>query len=314
MAAPATQLQSAVTTAATPTRHHQDDPLRPTFALGLRASRDGLVIGFIIALMMHGAALGRPLMALSAMHQHVTFAREELHEFFWAEYDVNLLEEKKKEEQKPQEEPEEEEEPEPEEEVVPPPAEEEEPTEPEPTEDDPYEDDEPPPPSEATDVLAMDEGEAVDLSGEGWTIVDKDGSKNSGSGYTSAKGTEKGPVTNKHAKIGGKKGGTGTGKPKRPKKKKNRSRPPQLTGSRSWDCPFPAQADTEQVDRATAVVSVTIGANGRAIRAQILSDPGYGFGRAAQRCAMSKRYEPALNADGRPITATTPPIRVRFSR
>ncbi len=312
MAAPATQLQSAVTTSATAAHPHQDDPLRPTLALGLRASRDGLVIGFIIALMMHGAALGRPLMALSAMQQHVTLAREELHEFFWAEYDVNLLEDKKKEEQKPEPE-EEEEEPEPEEEVVLPPPEPDEPTEPEPIDDDPYEDDEPPPPSEASDVIAMDEGEAVDLSGDGWTIVDKDGSKNTGSGYTSAKGTEKGPVTNKHAKIGGKKGSKGKGKPKRPKKK-NRSRPPQLTGSRSWDCPFPAQADTEQVDRATAVVSVTIGANGRAIRAQILSDPGYGFGRAAQRCAMARRYEPALNADGRPITATTPPIRVRFSR
>jgi protein TonB len=312
MAAPANHLQSAVTTSPTPAPHRQDDPLGATLALGLRASRDGLIIGLIIALLMHGAALRRPIMALSGMQRHVTFARETLHEFFWAEYDVNLLEEKKKEEKKPEEEPEPEE-PEPEEQVVPPPIEKDEPTEPEPPDDDPYEDDEPPPPSEASDVLAMDDGDAVDLSGDGWTIVDKDGSKNTGSGFTSSKGTVKGPVTNKNAKVGGKPGGTGKGKPK-PPKKKNLSRPPQLTGSRSWDCPFPAQADTEQVDRATAVVSVTIGANGRAIRAQILSDPGYGFGRAAQRCAMAKRYKPARNADGRPITATTPPIRVRFSR
>ena len=85
-------------------------------------------------------------------------------------------------------------------------------------------------------------------------------------------------------------------------------------GGRSWSCPFPPQANVEQIDKASATVSVTVGPDGSPRGARIVSDPGYGFGAMAKRCAMGRRYQPALDFDGNPITATTPPIRVFFRR
>jgi hypothetical protein len=47
---------------------------------------------------------------------------------------------------------------------------------------------------------------------------------------------------------------------------------------------------------------------------QISHDPGFGFARAATRCAMSKRYVPARDAQGEPIAAWTPSFEIHFVR
>ncbi|MEM9696963.1 MAG: ferric siderophore ABC transporter substrate-binding protein, partial [Myxococcota bacterium] len=105
-----------------------------------------------------------------------------------------------------------------------------------------------------------------------------------------------------------------TGKVRR-RPKKSRARGAKPLGGSSWsNCPFPPQADVEQIDKAVATVAVTVGPDGRARSARVVSDPGYGFGAMAKRCALGQRYRAALNFDGSPITATTPPIRVFFRR
>jgi protein TonB len=107
-------------------------------------------------------------------------------------------------------------------------------------------------------------------------------------------------------------GGTGTA-PTGPRDV-DRSRPAKLAGSTDWHCPFPPEADVEQIDQAFVIVQVATRPDGSPERVSIISDPGHGFGRAAQRCAMQERYEPAFNHDGNPIAGLTKSIRVRFER
>jgi len=92
----------------------------------------------------------------------------------------------------------------------------------------------------------------------------------------------------------------------------DRSRAP-LPQNGAWDCSrlYPAGAAP---DSALVRVVVTVNASGRAISVAVLSDPGFGFGDAARRCALSQRFSPGLDRDGRPAIRSTAPIRVRFSR
>jgi protein TonB len=62
------------------------------------------------------------------------------------------------------------------------------------------------------------------------------------------------------------------------------------------------------------VIRVGVRADGRAERVDVVSDPGLGFGPAAGNCALGTRFQPARNAAGEPIAATSPLIRVRFFR
>lgn len=94
----------------------------------------------------------------------------------------------------------------------------------------------------------------------------------------------------------------------------DRSRPAALTHgeSWSWSCPWPAEADA--IDDAVAIVQITVDPAGRASRVDVVADPGYGFGREARRCALREIYAPALDREGRVVTGTTKPFRVRFAR
>jgi protein TonB len=93
----------------------------------------------------------------------------------------------------------------------------------------------------------------------------------------------------------------------------DRSRRASLTGSASWNCPFPQQADLEGINHATSLLSVTVDASGRASSVAILRDPGHGFGLAARACALRRRYHAALDRSGLPV-ATTLVLNVRFDR
>lgn len=288
------------------TAEHDRDPLAPVVALGNRAMRTGSAIGLVLALLSHGYASARAMTALFDMRRAVGEMRQGMHEFFWTEYDIDLTpkdEIKPKPEEKP---------PEPEPEAPPPlptPKAENAPAK----EEDPY--DTPPPPSQAAKVITQepDPDEPLDMTGQGFVSGDGSGP---GYGMVSADGTGKSPTYNKAAALGGKEGATGTGKPGPPPAPTgpDLSKAANVAGSSAWDCPFPPEADAEQIDQALVSIIVTVRADGSPQSVKVVNDPGYGFGRAARLCALSRRYTPALDRTGTPMVAATPPIRVRFTR
>ena len=81
----------------------------------------------------------------------------------------------------------------------------------------------------------------------------------------------------------------------------------------NWSCPWPHEADVSDINRQSAVVRVTVDAEGRVTNAAVVKDPGLGFGSAAADCALRARFVPAKDAAGKAI-ASESPIRVRFER
>ncbi|HHH30314.1 MAG TPA: TonB family protein [Polyangiaceae bacterium] len=307
----------------------QEDPLRAVRRLGQRASRDGIYVGLIIALLSHFSAYAAPEYTLWQMRNVVDKMHGQLHDFFVVAYDVEVLDEEEppvEEEEALAEddeaEVEEEEVVEDEDEKVEQTQEEYVPdqTEPDQTDDaeeddSPYPDEEAPPDTaEAPDVLTAPESGPVDLT-ERFTFTDKDGSKSTGGGLTSGKGKAKKPVRNPNARSGGKGRRTSKGKGKGRRKRRGRgvNRSRGLGGSYRASCPFPPQADLHQVDKATVVLSVTVAPSGRVTNASVISDPGYGFGAAARRCVLAQPFPPALDEDGNPI-AKTGTLNYRFTR
>jgi len=107
--------------------------------------------------------------------------------------------------------------------------------------------------------------------------------------------------------------GTGNGAPPPQVMAVDLSRTAELAGSGEWRCPFPPEADADQIDDAAAVIEVVVGATGQATRASILQDPGHGFGREARACALRESYVPALDREGRAV-ASSKKFRVKFER
>jgi len=81
-----------------------------------------------------------------------------------------------------------------------------------------------------------------------------------------------------------------------------------------WACPWPHEADNQQIDEQTVVIQVVVGPDGSVESATLLSDPGHGFGQAAIACALRTRFTPARDREGRPTRATSPAVLVRFTR
>ncbi len=96
--------------------------------------------------------------------------------------------------------------------------------------------------------------------------------------------------------------------------------PAPPTGSRArpkpagWQCPFPPESDKAAVDTAIVWIQVIVLPTGRPESVVVLRDPGLGFGREAQRCAMSQMYEPARDGQNHPVRGETYSFRVRFVR
>lgn len=303
----------ALATAGRPTKRRlseQPDPLAAVMSLGEREVRVGAVLGLAFALLTHGAASSRAFTSLHDLWTSMDTMRQVQHEFFWQEYDIDLTPKEKPPEVKPPEPPP----PEPEPEPAPVPvAKVAAPVK----EEDPYEP--PPAPAQAAKVLTAPEDpqdeKIEDLTGDGF--VSGEGTGPIG-GYMSQQGTGNSPTFNPNAKVGGTPGGKGTGDPRPPPPPPppgpDLSRAAGLVGSTSWNCPFPPEADAEQIDSATATVVVTVRPDGTPMSVKVTSDPGHGFGRAARICALGRRYNPALDRTGQPTTSTMPPITVRFSR
>lgn len=93
----------------------------------------------------------------------------------------------------------------------------------------------------------------------------------------------------------------------------DRSRRASLIGGGEWRCPFPAEADRDDVDHAVVTMQVDLSSDGTVRRVDLLSDPGHGFGEEAQHCAMSKRWSPALDRAGNSVDGEIT-VRVRFDR
>ncbi len=91
------------------------------------------------------------------------------------------------------------------------------------------------------------------------------------------------------------------------------SRPVQLDASR-WRCAWPDEAISQDIYEQAVVLRVVVLADGSVEAAQLVDDPGLGFGRAALACAKRTSFTPALDPNGRPVRALSPPIRVRFTR
>jgi protein TonB len=125
-------------------------------------------------------------------------------------------------------------------------------------------------------------------------------------GITASKGTATTAVRDRAARPDGVVGGTGTA----PGVDRSRA---AGTVERNWDCPFPAEAELEQINYQQVRVAVTVSAAGKALDVKVIGDPSFGFGRAAQRCALGKTFIPALDRAGNAIT-TTIPIVVTFVR
>lgn len=175
----------------------------------------------------------------------------------------------------------------------------------------------PPPPPEAAQagkVLTAepDPNDPVDLTGGGF--VTGTGTSYAG-GVTQANGTGKTAVYNPAAKATGVPGGTGTAPaPVVVAAGPDKSRGAGLSGASEWKCPWPAEAEAEQIDEAFVKVQVAVGANGKASNVSVLSDPGHGFAREAQRCAMRESFAPALDHEGNPIVGTTKVLKIHFER
>jgi protein TonB len=168
----------------------------------------------------------------------------------------------------------------------------------------------PPAPAQAAKVLTQepDPNEPVDLTGN--TIVQGNADAYAG-GFTSANGTNGNAVRAMAAPTGVP---TGTG-PLRPAPVSgpDRARRASVNASDTeWNCPFPAEANADQIDDARVPIQVDVRTDGTPVAVRVLRDPGHGFGRAAQRCAMSKRFLPALDHDGSPIAGTTNSFVVHF--
>jgi protein TonB len=160
---------------------------------------------------------------------------------------------------------------------------------------------EPPPPAEAGQVVAAEPDAPADFTG--FDIASGKGARYRG-GVTASNGTNTqavfAPVVDRSAAPGS--GGN-----------VSLAQPVRLE-VRDWTCPWPEQADLLAVDEERVVLKVDVDVGGQVTAASVLTDPGYGFGAAALRCARQHRFLPATDVAGRPIAASSPPIRVRFSR
>ncbi|HVW27860.1 MAG TPA: TonB family protein [Polyangiaceae bacterium] len=159
----------------------------------------------------------------------------------------------------------------------------------------------PPPPARAAAVVARENAPA-DLTGE--TFVTGTANAYAG-GVTAATGTNTNAVQTRNVNPNAPPGGA-SGAP-------DRSSPVSLA-SQSWSCPWPREADAEDIDEQTVVIRVVVRPDGSVESANVASNPGHGFGDAAVSCAMRTRFSPARDREGRPIRSASPPVRVRFTR
>lgn len=165
------------------------------------------------------------------------------------------------------------------------------------------------PPARAGRVVAAPPG-ALDLTGD--VVVTGQASTYAG-GATAPQGTSDRPVP----KASSEPGPAAPSPEPRPAPegppRRDRSRAVALAAD-EWNCPWPDAAESLALDEQVAVIRVVVGPGGSVESAEIVEDPGDGFGAAALACARRTRFTPALDGEGRAIRARSPAIRVHFYR
>ncbi len=264
----------------------------------IRLTLDTLKAALLLSVALHAVPVSRAARDLIEARDYVREAREVLHEFLWAQYEVEL-----KPETPPPPPPE------------PPPAPE--PPQPEPAAPPPPKapkpDKTPPPPpaaAQAGKVLTAKEDEPLDLTGN--TIVTGNAETYAG-GVTASKGTSTAPVYDRNARPTGVVGGKGTADA--PAVDLTRAAAP---ASKDWNCShlFPPEADAEDINQATVSIVVSVRPNGTPESITVLraTPPNVGFERAARSCALMQRYTAAVDRGGQPAGGKTAPFTVRFTR
>jgi protein TonB len=169
----------------------------------------------------------------------------------------------------------------------------------------------PPTPAQAAKVLTSepDPNEPVDLTAN--TIVTGNATDFPG-GLTASNGTGTNAVRSLTSPTGVP-GGTGAPAAPPAPAGPDRTRAASLGGGAEWNCPFPPESDTAQIDEAYVTVQVDVRPDGAPGTVRIVSDPGNGFAREARRCAMGKHYQTAMDHDGNPVAGTFK-VKVHFSR
>ena len=89
---------------------------------------------------------------------------------------------------------------------------------------------------------------------------------------------------------------------------------PAAIEENSWDCAWPAEADSAAIDEQAVLITISVRADGTAEWARPVGDPGHGFASAARRCALAHRYRPARDAEGRAVPSLLGPLSVHFTR
>jgi len=259
--------------------------------------RTGLVIGICGALIVHVAAASEAARIAAGMGNWALDLRTDVHAYLAKFYEVDLVE--------------------PPPPPPPPPAE----PDPEPEAPKPVhaasaatqKDEPPPPPAQAGKILTQepDPNEPVDLTGAGFVTGNADVYAG---GVTANNGTSTSAVRNRNAAPGGVQGGTGTkAGPTELPSGPDLSHPASVAGGADWDCPFPAEADADQIDFQRVPIMVTVGVDGRVKDVKVMKDPGSGFGRAARQCAMRQSMNPAVDREGNPRVSSLA-IAVTFRR
>ena len=279
------------------------DPFEAVLGFGRRAVRTGLIAGLVIAALSHGAFGGRAVAAPVEMQRWAVWAREEVHAYLWAAYDVEVVKPDVPKPDPPKPNEEKKDTPEDNTPAVPQPAAR------------PADNSPPPPPAAAGKILTAGNDGPVDLTDPGF--VTGDAPEYIG-GVTSPTGTGSAANYNPNTTPTSRGTGTGAGPTAAPVVSQvagpDLSRPAKVANLEWSSCSFPPEADTDQVDYAVVRIMVTVRPDGSPQSVKVLSDPGHGFGRAARMCALSKRYSPAFDRSGTAISGTTAPFPVTFTR
>jgi len=159
----------------------------------------------------------------------------------------------------------------------------------------------PPPPAQAGNIIAREPNPSApaDLTGE--TFVTGKASTYAG-GVTTSTGTNPNAVQSREVD------------PRAPPGAPDLSRAVSLEDQDWRTCPWPREAQDEPINEQTVVLRVVVRPDGTVESVKILADPGHGFGPQAYDCALRTKFSPALDRQGRPLKAQSPPLRVRFTR
>jgi protein TonB len=163
----------------------------------------------------------------------------------------------------------------------------------------------PPSPAQAGQIVAADPAAPVDLPG---TTFVTGTAKTYAGGVTASTGKSQVAVTGPVASSGSPSDGRVVAA------QASDDSAPVSIAETNWNCPWPKEADSREVDEESVVIKVVVRADGKAESVKTLSDPGYGFAQAARTCALETRFSPARDRAGHEVRAESPPIRVHFSR